>query len=149
MKMSLAKHHLLLFDKNLCEDGNFFTVISECFKSCLLLANHFGNQNQTSICTIGICVVEFKSDVINIQPVLLPIVPAPSILKEIIASMNLLVPKIDKEAENNLQIETNPDFKVEWNEFAASLLPHIVYPAQEGYRVSLISKNVYMEIFSL
>ena len=128
-------------DKSLCEDGNFFAVISDCFKSSLLLADHFKNQNQSIASTIGICVVEFKQDAINIQPVLLPIVPASSILKEIIASMNLLAPKIDKESGNNLQKEINPYLTVEWKDFAASLLPHIVYPAQEGYRVSLISKK--------
>lgn len=55
--------------------------------------------------------------------------------------MNLLAPKIDKESGNNLQKEINPYLTVEWKDFAASLLPHIVYPAQEGYRVSLISKK--------
>ena len=139
--MSVIKHNLLLLDKSLCEDGNFFAVISDCFKSSLLLADHFKNQNQSIASTIGICVVEFKPDAINIQPVLLPIVPASSILKEIIASMNLLAPKIDKESGNNLQKEINPYLTVEWKDFAASLLPHIVYPAQEGYRVSLISKK--------
>ena len=136
--MSLVKHHLLLFDKTLCEDRNFFSVISERFKSTLLLADHFNSSHNQP--TIGICSVEFKEkDTINIQPVLLPIVPAASILKEIIASIGTLAPKED--AKNDLLKEIETDLTVEWKEFAASLLPHIVYPPQEGFRVSLISKK--------
>ena len=91
--MSLVKHHLLLLDKSLCEDANFFSVISDCFKSAVLLSDHFSNSNNVIAFTIGICVAEFKEDTTNIQSVLLPIVPASSILSEIIASMNLLAPK--------------------------------------------------------
>ena len=92
--MSLVKHHLLLLDKSLCEDANFFSVISDSFKSAVLLSDHFSNSNNLSNAfTIGICVAEFKEDTTNIQSVLLPIVPASSILSEIIASMNLLAPK--------------------------------------------------------
>ena len=40
-----------------------------------------------------------------------------------------------------MQKEMNPDLTIEWKDFAASLLPHIVYPPQEGFRVSLISKK--------
>merc|ERR1712241_252684 len=105
--MSLVKHHLLLLDKSLCEDANFFSIISDCFKSALLLADHFNNSNnQSNLCTIGICVIEFKEDVTNIQSVLLPIVPGSSILSEIIASMNLLAPKTaDRESSHDMRKE--------------------------------------------
>lgn len=128
---------MLIFDKDICNDNNYFPMICKALKDVLLLVHHYGGQ-KTAPVTIGICSMVVNEGGVDIQPILSPIVPASSTLAEVFASLNLMVPNEDTVTLRDISESV---IVIDWDSFIVSLMPHILYPPQEGFKISLISKR--------
>ncbi len=133
-------HHLIVFDKVLCDDQNLFPVLLESFKSNLLISNHYAGNTRTF--TLGISIIDIHEENIEIRPILSPIVPASSTVEEIIASVGLIAPKEARDEGQCLRDPIPCTIEIEWENLVKALMPHVRYQDQEGFRISLISKRI-------
>jgi hypothetical protein len=127
----VVKHQLLIFDRNLCDKKALADMVVTSLKSNLLLATHFDKQHRRKPMTLSICVGEFTDTNVDIQPVLLPTVPASSTMADISKALmkNFPSPRLDGN-KNNL----SGDLKIPWEIFAKAVLPNVNYPPQDAYR---------------
>lgn len=131
--MVIPKHHLLIFDSHLCKDDNFYPMISKSLSDALHLSSHYGKTGPFSL---SICSLSFETGDYEINPVLSPIVVATSTIPEILASVDLLHPK---KQHSSLKETEQYEITIDWDSFTLALAPQIHFPAQEGYRISVIS----------
>lgn len=139
--MAQIKHQLLIFDRQLCHDPDLFKILAKAFKSVLLLAIHFNRKAKAEeAVTLSICGAEISETSLEIRSILSPVIPAVSILPEIVAAMDLLSDKKKSEEEEEEEASSN-NVSVDWDQFNLVLMPHVLFPAQEGYRITVFSKK--------
>ena len=130
--MCTIKHHLLLFDAQLCEDQNLFTMISEKLIGSLLLANHLKKPKNLLSVTVGTIVFDEGGIAgIEVRPVLSPMIDATTNLNDIAASITKMATQGNKNL-GKVEPEDSP-VTIDWNELNTFLTPYVQFPPREEY----------------